>query len=166
MLRSKYSFRKLFEDFKNTYPSVREDVVYWRPHSFSTIELWFANGDKATYNDYDRKLHFLEDKWKLSEQERREADKRNGDEEESYGYRRTRRERRHDEMEWRKRTFSMNLVEKMKLAGMSQKQLAEELIMSKQAVNDYVHGKRLPSRPVIEDIADILGVDSSELIDW
>lgn len=147
MKRSKYSYRKLRNDFREHYPLMSKEVIHWQPHSFSTIELWFKSGDKATYNDYDRKLHFMEGTWKH----------------EDSGPSKSRRIIRHEQHEESALIFSENLSRKLKEVEMSQADLARELGVSKQVISNYVKGKRVPNRELMAEIAEILYMDISEL---
>lgn len=144
MKRYKYSWRKLFEDFRRTYPEVRKDIYFWEPWEFSTIRLWFKDGRLATYNDYDREIKFLDGSWIRDEP--------------------TRRERRHEMHEQNMRVFSENMKRLMGERKITQKEIADTLDISKQSVSDYVNGKRYPNKELRFRIAFILGVKSDWMI--
>ncbi len=55
--------------------------------------------------------------------------------------------------------FSDRLVQSLTTSGVSQSQLAQKLGVTKQAVSIWKKGNSVPTYPVIEKIADILGVD-------
>ena len=65
--------------------------------------------------------------------------------------------------DWR-RTFRMRLQELLEEEHMTQKQLAEEIYVSRAAVSAYVNGVRVPSVPTLINIAHALGCRISDLI--
>lgn len=65
--------------------------------------------------------------------------------------------------DWR-RTFRMRLQELLEEKHMTQKQLAEEIYVSRAAVSAYVNGVRVPSVPTLINIAHVLGCRISDLI--
>ena len=60
--------------------------------------------------------------------------------------------------------FQRNLRSAMKLAGLSQRMMAEKAGFSYPYVNRVLQGKAEPTLPVCDAFADALGVELSELI--
>lgn len=56
----KITWAVIFQDFKSHFPNLKKQVTHWRPYDYATIELWFKDKSKATY-DYDAKeVKFVE----------------------------------------------------------------------------------------------------------
>ena len=51
---SKITWKKVFEDFKERWPSLRRKVIHWQPYNYATIIIYFAEGERSLYN-YDTK---------------------------------------------------------------------------------------------------------------
>ena len=64
-----------------------------------------------------------------------------------------------------KRTFGKALLEARKQKGMSQKQLADSLPVTRSSVANWEADRRLPNATIIARIAEILDVEISELLD-
>jgi transcriptional regulator with XRE-family HTH domain len=60
--------------------------------------------------------------------------------------------------------LSKNLIEYRKKCGLSQKDIAAKLNITRQAYNHYETGKRIPPVDTLNEIANILGVDINVLI--
>jgi transcriptional regulator with XRE-family HTH domain len=65
--------------------------------------------------------------------------------------------------DWR-RTFRTRLQELLEERHMTQKQLAEEIYVSRAAVSSYMSGARVPSVPTLINIAHALGCRISDLV--
>lgn len=62
---------------------------------------------------------------------------------------------------------TMNFEKMRKLrkdAGMTQKQLGEEVLVSESMINQIENGKKGVSRDLLKDIAEVLGVPARELL--
>ncbi len=59
----KITWNKIRDQFKRTHPARHKQVIYWRPHEFGTIMLYFKDGRKGTYNYDTRKLTMLIETW-------------------------------------------------------------------------------------------------------
>lgn len=53
-MSKKITWEYIRSDFKKNHPRLHKRVIYWRPYDYATIVLYFADGEKATY-DYDTK---------------------------------------------------------------------------------------------------------------
>lgn len=62
-MSKKITWKEVYKDFRSRHPQARKDVVYWHPHDYATIMLYFADGTKGTYNYIDRKVKRLDEKW-------------------------------------------------------------------------------------------------------
>lgn len=65
--------------------------------------------------------------------------------------------------DWR-RTFRRRLQELLEERYMTQKQLADEIHVSRAAVSSYISGTRAPGIPTLINIAHVLGCRVSDLI--
>lgn len=62
-MSKKITWNVIYKDFKSRHPSLRKEVVYWRPYDYATILLYMSDGRYATYN-YDRRaVRFLSGTW-------------------------------------------------------------------------------------------------------
>lgn len=59
----KITWNVINKDFRARHPNMRKEVVYWRPHDYATILLYFKDGRLATYNYDKREIKFLSDTW-------------------------------------------------------------------------------------------------------
>ena len=57
------------------------------------------------------------------------------------------------------------LLELLKVSGLTQQQVAEAVGTSQPAINDYLHGRVMPSLPILERIALALGVRLGHIVD-
>lgn len=69
------------------------------------------------------------------------------------------------ELEWMD-IFSDNLVEMMKDAGMTQRELADAAGLSESVVSYYINKQRVPGLKAIINLADVLNCTTAELIDF
>lgn len=53
-MAQKITWKVIRDDFKQRHPTLHRQVMYWRPHDYATIVLYFTDGTRATYN-YDTK---------------------------------------------------------------------------------------------------------------
>lgn len=61
--------------------------------------------------------------------------------------------------------FSVNLMEMLEEAKMTQRELADASGLSEAAVSNYIRGRQMPGVRAIVNIADALGCSTDELID-
>ena len=59
----KTTWKKVYEDFKERYPSKRKEVIYWHPHDVATIMLYFKDGSKHLYNFDTKKINDSKETW-------------------------------------------------------------------------------------------------------
>lgn len=52
MSMRRITWNKIRDQFKHDHPKKHKEVVYWRPHEYATIVLYFKDGRIGTYN-YD-----------------------------------------------------------------------------------------------------------------
>jgi len=69
------------------------------------------------------------------------------------------------ELEWLSK-FGENLSQLLKNARMSQIELANVVGLSKSAINNYIHGRQMPTIRAVINICYELGCDTDELIDF
>lgn len=51
----KVTWEMIYKDFRSRFPNLKNEVEYWKPHSYSTIELHIKDGRRLIYN-YDEKI--------------------------------------------------------------------------------------------------------------
>lgn len=144
--RNRYSYRKVYEDFKHYHPELRKEATHWEPYAFSMIMIWFKDGRKATYEDYKHQVAFVKETWLPKDRDER-----------------SKREIRHEKHQKSAKTFSENLKFGMLNADITQKELALKTGMSKQSISDYANGKRIPSESRIERLAYALDLNYHDL---
>ena len=69
------------------------------------------------------------------------------------------------EVEWLD-IFSANLVDALKDANMTQRELADDCGLSESIISDYVHGKKIPGLKAIINISYSLDCTIDDLIDF
>ena len=69
------------------------------------------------------------------------------------------------ESEWMN-IFGDNLVDLLKDANMSQRDLADEAGLSESAISDYMHKRKMPGLRAIINISYALDCDLNDLIDF
>ena len=70
-----------------------------------------------------------------------------------------------DEEEWRVE-FALQVRRRMRLKGLNQKQLAEEVMISDMSMSLYMNCKRTPNAYIIERFARVFECPISELVDF
>lgn len=60
----KITWEVIRDSFKKRYPKKHKEVIYWRPHQYGTIKLYFKDGRTGTYNYDERKLVLGSETWK------------------------------------------------------------------------------------------------------
>ena len=50
-------------DFKRKHPRWSKEIIYWCPHSYSTIMIHTKDGTKLTYNYDTGAINILENVW-------------------------------------------------------------------------------------------------------
>ena len=53
----------------------------------------------------------------------------------------------------------------MKASGLTQQQLADAVNSTQPAINDYLHGRVMPTLPILERIAGALGARLRQIVD-
>lgn len=48
----KITWEVIYKDFRRRHPTLKKEVLHWRPHSYSTIILYLKDGSRMLY-DYD-----------------------------------------------------------------------------------------------------------------
>lgn len=69
------------------------------------------------------------------------------------------------EIEWMN-IFGDNLVDILKDANMSQRELAGEMRVSESTISNYIHKRKIPSVRTIVNMAYALNINTDELIDF
>ncbi len=62
--------------------------------------------------------------------------------------------------------FSKKLIEKMKIAGLNQKELAKLANISETTISRYISGSRIPNATVVINLAKALQCSTMELIQF
>lgn len=63
-MSDKVTWKKICDDMKETHPSLKKEIVYWRPHNYATILVYLKDGRKCTYNYDSKRCRYLKEKWK------------------------------------------------------------------------------------------------------
>lgn len=62
--------------------------------------------------------------------------------------------------------FGKNLARILEESGMSQSELARELMITQSAVSNYINGKRIPTPKVIVNLSYVFDISIENLIDF
>lgn len=138
LAQHKIPWKKLYDEFKATYPKLaREQVVHWEPFGQMEILIILKDGTRMVYNYLQKRSRFIYVP-RIEPIEKDEVQFNFKSEDECLA------------------DFSERLGLIMKDRKMSQKRLAEYTGISRQAINNYLNGKRMPSAYILGKIATVL----------
>lgn len=61
LIAKKSSWDKIYEEFKQTYPSLSKKAVGYAPWGYSTIKVYLDDGMRLSYNSIDERAVVLKD---------------------------------------------------------------------------------------------------------
>lgn len=62
-MEERITWKKILTDFKEKFPNLGKDVIWWRPQEYATILIHLKNGMKLTYNYDTRQTTVLCTRW-------------------------------------------------------------------------------------------------------
>ena len=62
-MSKKLTWDKIYKDFKTQYVSMGKNIVWWHPHDFAAIKLYFKDGSIGIYKFVNKSFERLEDTW-------------------------------------------------------------------------------------------------------
>ena len=130
----------IIKNFSLMYPSTSELVVNHKYIGDSEIIFGLSDGSKIIYDECSNGITFI----KHSD----DADKAELSEQEL------------------RKEFARKLKKKLRLRGVTQKELAHAIGMSEFAISHYASGKRTPSVYAVNKIARFFNCDVSDLTDF
>lgn len=128
----------MYEDFKEQFPLVAQQVVEYTVSDRMELTLWLTERRKAIYNCLTHSIRYMKC--------------RQGCDEEPVP----------NEEDW-KRDFATMLGKKMRSNNVSQKELAELTGISQQLLSKYMNAKAAPGAYNLMLISNALGCSASEL---
>ena len=137
------SWRMIFNEFKRIYPSMSKNVSNWYPTGHLEITVKLNDGTKLIFD-------YLTKKSQVVPCERVQVEER---------------KKYMDEYEWREE-FSSRLFDILQEVGITQKELAEAIGVDERTIRLYKHGDRTPSAFIVHKIANVIGCNPSELVDF
>ena len=138
---SKLNFEEhMLKNFSLMYPSTSELVVNHKYIGDFEMVFELSDGSKVRYDEYG-----------------------NGIETIKHSYYEDRTEL--SEEEWKKE-FTRKLKKKLKLKGVTQKELASAIEVSEVAISRYISGKRIPSMYTVIKIAKFFHCPIDDLTDF
>lgn len=138
-MSNKITWKMVYDEFKNIYPSKRREAIHYEPFGPSEILIFMLDGSKYVYNQQFRRLRCV--------QEARPVPKPEliSDEE-------------------RLIIFSKKLRKTMKKQHINQRELSELTGISRQAINRYLNCERFPDIRAIWKITDVLECEPNDLL--
>jgi len=131
--------RLVYDDFVNNYPNLAREIVDWYQSGQLEIVIKLRNDERLAYDFTNHTYRYLK-KFKESE----------------YGL------PDFSEEEW-SRGFASKLRKKMRVKGMSGKELAARSGISESRISQYLNGKTVPSAVAVARLALALECSVSEL---
>lgn len=128
----------MYEDFKEQFPLVAQQVVEYTVTDRMELTLWLTERRKAIYNCLTHSIRYMKC--------RRSSD------EEPFP----------NEEDW-KRDFATMLAKKMRSNNINQKELSELTGISQQLLSKYMNAKAAPGAYNLMLISNALGCSASEL---
>lgn len=130
----RYSWQMLFDDFKKTYPRVWRKGTSYQPNGFMSLLITVPGLGKFTYEYFRKTLEMVEEFETSSERKTRLQNERNN-----------------------LLTKFMEEVPKiMKENKISQRALSDMSGVSRQSINKYLSGKKIPKTTTMNQIYDAL----------
>lgn len=139
-MKDKITWKMIYDEFKNTYPSKRKEAIHYEPFGFAEILIFMKDGSKYVYNHQYRRLRCIRDPRPIPEPEPI------------------------NDEEWLNE-FSKKLRKAMKNKHVNQRELSELTGVSRQAINRYLNCEREPGITTVRKIAIALDCKFSDLLE-
>ena len=136
-MKTKYTARMLFKDFRDTYPELWRYGSEFELCGFMTILIKIPTVGVVVYEYFGNKITWLE-RW-----------------EDPKDLKRRKKELRLKEYDY----FKFIVLDKMELEKLSQRDVANITGYSRKSINEYLSGKSIPKRSTMVAIMDALGVE-------
>lgn len=139
-MKDKITWKMIYDEFKNAYPSKRKEAIHYEPFGVSEILIFMKDGSKYVYNQQYHRLRCVQEARIIPEP------KPISDE------------------EWLNE-FSKKLRKAMKSRHINQRELSELTGISRQAINRYLNCEREPGITTVRKIANALDCKLSDLLE-
>ena len=133
------NYDPVFEDYLDMCPYVKRHIADWYHRDRFLIVVELKDGRCDTYDGIEKCVRHYRSLEDLNRPAR-------------------------DEAEWRMR-FATNLYRKMRMAGYSQEELAQETNVSVGTISRYMNGDVAPTAYKLTKIAEVLGYDMNSIFD-
>lgn len=138
-MHNKITWKMIYDEFKDTYPSKRKEAIHYEPFGVAEILIFMKDGSKYVYNHQYHRLRCVQEARSVPEHEPL------------------------SEEEWLNE-FSKKLRKIMKAHRINQRELSELTGISRQAINRYLKGERVPDIRMIFRIMDALECEPNDLL--
>lgn len=133
----KFSWQRIFDDFKKTYPTLWRRGTVFQPYDFMTILVTIPGVGKYTYEYYHKRLITIEE---FEDEESKRWD-------------------RIEERERRVENFKVDIPQIMEERNLTQQEISELTGVSRVSINQYLSGNKIPKLSTIEKIYKGLSLD-------
>ena len=123
---SRYSWRMVFEDFKNTYPDLWKRGTSYEPSNFMEINIFIPGDGKYKYDYYGKKLTLVE-KYLTIEQER---------------YLKV----------FKREEAVRKMAIDMRERKVTQRKLSQVSGISRESINAYISGRKTPKQSTLDKL--------------
>lgn len=138
-MSNKITWKMIYDEFKNIYPSKQLEAIHYEPFGPSEILIFMSDGSKYVYNQQYRKLRCVQEA-RPTPKPKPISDKE------------------------RLIIFSKNLRKIMKKQQVNQRELSELTGISRPAINRYLNCERIPDICTIWKIIDALECEPNDLL--
>lgn len=66
-MSNKLQWEDVYKDFRTRHPNLCKGVVYWCPHDYAVIKIFFDDGKLGIYSYLEHKVVFLKECWAKDE---------------------------------------------------------------------------------------------------
>lgn len=139
-MKDKITWKMIYDEFKNTYPSKRKEAIHYEPFGVSEILIFMKDGSKYVYNQQYHRLRCVREARVIPEPEPISDE------------------------EWLI-IFSKRLRKAMKNKHVNQRELSKLTGISRQAINRYLNCEREPGITTVRKIANVLDCKLSDLLE-
>ena len=130
-------YQFIYDEFAAYFPLIHESVVSWKESGKLEITVYLNDGTSGRYDLYTHRYSHIPNR----------PDGMLTDE------------------EWAEE-FGRRLRREMRIARISQPELAERIGVSRATICSYVNGRSMPTGRNISAIANVLGIPKSMLVDF
>lgn len=139
-MKDKITWKMIYDEFKNAYPSKRKEAIHYEPFGFAEILIFMKDGSKYVYNHQYRRFRCVQEARVIPEPEPISDE------------------------EWLNE-FSKKLRKAMKSRHINQRELSELTGISRPAINRYLNCEREPGITTVRKIAIALDCNFSDLLE-